>query len=255
MRAPRPGALAASAVLAGFGAVLVVTGLTRPGEPPVRESTRWVPAEALIEAPPSSPSSPLPSSPLPSFSLTPVDPRTEADSVPAPPAAGDDPGGAVSGGATRGDVAAPVRLEIPRIGVRTALGTVGRDAAGAIDVPQAGVSGGRDAFWYRGLVAPGAVGPAVLVGHVDSRTGGPAVFYRLGELTPGDAVTVRRADGSSVRFVVRALGRYPKAAFPGDAVYGPTPGPELRLITCGGGFDSRHGTYRDNLVVFATAAR
>ncbi|WP_247659418.1 class F sortase [Micromonospora sp. U56] len=37
-------------------------------------------------------------------------------------------------------------------------------------------------------------------------------------------------------------------------MYGPTPGPELRLVTCGGAFDRRTGHYRDNLVVFAVAA-
>jgi hypothetical protein len=62
-------------------------------------------------------------------------------------------------------------------------------------------------------------GPAVIVGHVDSRRG-PAVFHRLGELEAGDEVVVRRADGSQVRFVVQRLERWPKDAFPTEAVYG-----------------------------------
>ena len=250
MRAPRPGAVAAASVFAAFGATLVVTGLARPDAPPVRSQTRWVPAEALVEAPAST--SPIAS---PSPSLSTVDPPTPEsvpaseseptpESVPAPAAARQ--------AADQPAVAVPVTLEIPRIGVRTTVSGVGRDAAGAIAVPPAGAAAGRRAYWYRDLAAPGGLGPAVIVGHVDSRVDGPAVFYRLGELAPGDVVSVGRADGSTVRFVVRALGRYPKTAFPGDAVYGPTDAPALRLITCGGGFDSRHGSYLDNLVVFAT---
>ena len=243
MRAPRPAAFAAASVFAAFGATLVVTGLTRPDAPPVREQTRWVPAEALVEAPEST--SPTPG-PTPESSPGPTPESVPAPALQTAPATA--PAPAVA------DVAPPVTLEIPRIGVRAAVSGVGRDAAGAIAVPAAGAAAGRRAYWYRDLGAPGATGPAVIVGHVDSRVDGPAVFYRLGELAPGDVVTVGRADGTSVRFVVRALGRYPKSAFPGDAVYGPTAAPALRLITCGGGFDRRHGTYLDNLVVFATAA-
>ena len=93
---------------------------------------------------------------------------------------------------------------------------------------------------------------AVLAGHVDSREG-PAVFFRLHELRPGDAVHVRRSDGTVVDFVVDAVLRVPKDAFPTAEVYGPVPGPALRLLTCGGRFDPRSGHYTDNVVVFAGA--
>jgi hypothetical protein len=240
MRSPRPGAAAAAAVFAVFGLTLVWAGLARPGAPPVRSGVRWVPAEALVEAPASS--APSSSGPAPSG-------PSETSPVGAPV-----PAAARPAAAAPETVPQPVTLEIPSIGVRTALDPVGRDAAGSIDVPPAGVEGGRRAYWYRDLVRPGAVGPAVIVGHVDSRVGGPAVFYRLGELARGDVVTVRRADGSAVRFVVQGIGRYLKSAFPGDQVYAPTTGPTLRLITCGGAFDRSRATYLDNLVVFATAA-
>jgi hypothetical protein len=47
---------------------------------------------------------------------------------------------------------------------------------------------------------------------------------------------------------------YPKSAFPAEAVYGPTPAPVLRLITCGGRFDYVHRTYLSNVVVYAELA-
>jgi len=90
----------------------------------------------------------------------------------------------------------------------------------------------------------------VIAGHVDSRTG-PAVFFRLRELRPGDRVDVTRADGARLRFAVDAIQRFPKARFPTAAVFGPTPAAELRLVTCTGSFDRARGSYRDNLVVFA----
>ena len=96
------------------------------------------------------------------------------------------------------------------------------------------------------------MGPAVLAGHVDS-TAGPAVFWRLRDLAPGDEVLVDRADGTTARFTVTRVERHPKDAFPTDEVYGPTTGAELRLITCGGEFDRAARSYRDNVVVFAVA--
>ena len=88
-------------------------------------------------------------------------------------------------------------------------------------------------------------------GHVDSRTG-PAVFYRLRELRPGDEIRVVRADHRVVRFKVDSLASYPKQSLPPDAVYGATTTPALRLITCAGSFDRSSRSYRDNLVVSAT---
>jgi hypothetical protein len=149
---------------------------------------------------------------------------------------------------------APVSVQIPSIGVDAPVAPVGRDQRGAIDVPAPTRSAGATAYWYRDLASPGEVGPAVIVGHVDSARDGPAVFFRLGELRPGDQVLVRRADGARVVFVVQEVGRYPKDAFPDRSVYGPTDRPALRLITCGGSFDPVRGSYRDNVVVFASAS-
>jgi sortase (surface protein transpeptidase) len=105
--------------------------------------------------------------------------------------------------------------------------------------------------WWSGGYAPGEPGPAVIAGHVDSKSG-PAVFYELDELQLGDRVKVRRADGSVVTFAVERIERYPKDEFPTAAVYGRTPGPTLRLITCSGDFDESTGHYVDNTIVFAS---
>ncbi len=108
------------------------------------------------------------------------------------------------------------------------------------------------AGWYAGGPSPGDAGPAVIVGHLDGDRG-PAVFWRLGQLRPGDAIVIRRADSSAVRFLVAAVSRYKRSAFPSDRVYGATGVPELRLITCGGLFNPITRQYSDNLVVFASA--
>ena len=140
----------------------------------------------------------------------------------------------------------PVRLVISGIGVDTSLVRLGLEADGGMQVPG---DFGR-AGWFAGGPPPGEPGPAVIAGHVDSRSG-PAVFYRLRELRPGDEVVVERADGARLRFLVERLGRYPKTGFPTAAVFGPVPTAALRLVTCAGDFDRARGSYRDNLVVFA----
>lgn len=141
----------------------------------------------------------------------------------------------------------PVSLTIPLIGVRTRLITLGLTAGGALAVPSSTAVAG----WYTGSPKPGAVGSAIIVGHIDSLTG-PGVFYRLPELRPGDKVYVKRADGTLVEFRVTSVQTYLKDRFPTQAVYGPTPDPELRLITCGGAFDYATSHYLSNIVVYAT---
>ena len=148
----------------------------------------------------------------------------------------------------------PVRLEIGRIGVSTTLQRLGKDGHGAVEVPS-GPRQWQEAGWYAGGTRPGDPGSAVILGHVDSRLSGPAVFYRLPELRPGDLVEVVRADGSRVRFAVQRVEEYPKARFPTADVYYPTLTPMLRLVTCGGAFDHKVGHYVDNVIVFATLSR
>ena len=131
--------------------------------------------------------------------------------------------------------------------MKTQLITLGLTAGGALQVPSMTSVAG----WYTGSPRPGAIGSAIIVGHIDSLTG-PAVFYRLSELRRGDDAYVKRADGTTVEFRVTSVQTYLKDDFPTQTVYGPTPDAELRLITCGGAFDPATGHYLSNIVVYAT---
>jgi hypothetical protein len=146
-------------------------------------------------------------------------------------------------------VAEPVRLRIPAIGVDTGLLHLGLAADGSVAAP----TDWQTAGWYDEGPRPGQPGPAVIVGHVDSRSG-PAVFYRLPELRPGATVLVDRADGTTARFRVPGHRQVAKSRFPADLVYAPTLDAVLRLVTCGGTFDAGTGHYRDNVIVTAVAA-
>lgn len=141
----------------------------------------------------------------------------------------------------------PVGIEIPDLGVSAAVDPVGLNGDGTMEVP---TDYGRTG-WYKGLEAPGVPGTAVIVGHLDSKKG-PAVFYRLRELSAGDTVSVKLADGRTADFVVERTKKYAKDRFPTFEVYAPSSEPALRLITCGGSFDRKSRHYRDNIVVYAT---
>jgi hypothetical protein len=145
--------------------------------------------------------------------------------------------------------ARPVRVVIPSIGVRAPVIPLGLNEDRTLEVP----TDFGDTGWWTGGPRPGERGPAVIAGHVDS-TSGPAVFYRIGELRPGAAILVVGRDGKRVRFEVDRTEQYPKSNFPTARVYGPTPGPTLRLITCSGDFDESSGHYIDNTVVYAAMA-
>jgi sortase (surface protein transpeptidase) len=145
----------------------------------------------------------------------------------------------------------PIALDIPAIGVHSALQHLGLTAEHTLQVPAPGPSY-NDAAWYKGSPTPGSVGPAVILGHVDSAAQGPSVFFRLGDLRPGERFVVIRADGLAAVFVVNGVRRYPKDRFPTRLVYGDTDHAALRLITCGGPFDNATGRYLENIVVFAS---
>lgn len=143
----------------------------------------------------------------------------------------------------------PVSMRIPDIGVTSTLVQLGLNADGTVQVPP--VNTPMQAGWYSDGFAPGQDGPAVLLGHVDGdRQAG--IFFRLHELAKGAKVMVTRQDGSVLTFTVTRTQRVGKDAFPTDAVYGRTAGPELRLVTCGGAFDDTTHHYVDNVIVYAT---
>jgi sortase (surface protein transpeptidase) len=140
----------------------------------------------------------------------------------------------------------PVAVSIPKLGVRSRLVDLGLGRDGAMEVPQDPALAG----WFSAGPGPGALGPAVIAGHV-TWDGAPAVFHRLGTLQRGDRVTVTREDGKTAVFTVTRLARFSKSQFPSRAVYGPIDHAGLRLITCGGTYDAARHRYLDNVVVFA----
>ena len=140
----------------------------------------------------------------------------------------------------------PTGIVIPAIGVRTTLVRLGLTRTGALQVPGSiSVAG-----WYTGSPRPGAIGSAVIAGHIDS-VSGPGVFFRLREMRPGQLIYVQRRSGPMAVFKVTAVRRFLKTKFPTAAVYGPVPNAQLRLVTCGGTFDPATGHYLSNVIVFA----
>jgi hypothetical protein len=149
----------------------------------------------------------------------------------------------------------PVSIDIPAIGVDSRLLRLGVNSDGTIQVPSLYATPG-EAAWYKYSVTPGQIGVSVIEGHVDT-VQGPAVFFRLGGLRPGDRVEIRLADGITAVFRVTGVRQYLKSRFPAKAIYDTTGYAALRLITCGGVFDDASGHYLSSTVVFAslTSAR
>lgn len=142
---------------------------------------------------------------------------------------------------------APTRLLVPAAGIDTSLVGVGKTLDGSIDMP----NGFDIAGWYELAPTPGEIGPAVIVGHLDSIYG-PAVFWNLDKLHPGDTVQVDRSDGNVATFKVNKLALFPQDNFPTQAVYGNINYAGLRLITCGGQFNYLTRHYSHNVVVYAS---
>ncbi|MGQ0464907.1 MAG: class F sortase [Sporichthyaceae bacterium] len=145
------------------------------------------------------------------------------------------------------DRAAPVHLTISRVGIDTSIIELGLAPDGTLEVPPD--ERNSPAGWYGGGPSPGERGPTVIVGHLDAPDS-PAVFYNLGALRAGDIARITRADGTVTAFRVSEVGTYPREFFPSNAVYGPSAGSVLRLITCGGAYTKGAG-YTHNVVVFA----
>lgn len=219
-------AAAAAIVLVVAGVILLGTGLR---------------AQRHAPQPPAAAALPLASSSVPA-SGTP--PRSVT-----PPGTGSQPSKPV----TKGPVLArsvPVRLEIPQLKVNSDLIQLGLTSDQTVEVPPLGKD--SPAGWYKYSPTPGQLGPAVLLGHVDSAKYGPGVFFNLGALRPGSTVNVTRSDRSTAVFRVDRVVSYRKDNFPTLEVYGNTDSAQLRLITCGGKFDLTSHHYENNIVAFAT---
>jgi sortase (surface protein transpeptidase) len=220
-RSSRTIASVIAAVLAVVGAGVIVVALVRHQSPPPQPS---VAAAGSITSPSSAPKTRTQSKAKRSTSTT----------LPTPPTLGFSP---------------PVEVSIPKIGVDSELVKLDRNADGTVEVP----TSFHVAGWYDHSVTPGQAGPTVILGHVDS-TAGPGIFYRLGSLQPGDKVSVTRTDGKVATYVITCVREYGKTSFPTIDVYGNTPGPTIRLITCGGAFDQATHHYLSNIVAFGQLA-
>jgi hypothetical protein len=177
-------------------------------------------------------------------------PAADPPPVTAPPAAAPPasvPAG--TGALTRGmllPTSPPTRVRIPALHADVPVTGLGQEPDGSMQVP----TDAHTVGWYIRAPTPGALGPAVLAGHVDYH-GAAGTFARLATLRPGAPIEVTRRDGATAVFAVTRVGRYAKDRFPADAVYGAIDHAGLRLITCGGDFDDRTGHYTDNVVVYA----
>ncbi|MGE5133575.1 MAG: class F sortase [Gemmatimonadota bacterium] len=146
----------------------------------------------------------------------------------------------------------PVAIDIPAIGVHSRLLHLGLSTRGTMQVPSLATQAGQ-AAWYRYSATPGQLGASVIEGHVDTYVG-PAVFFRLGALRPGNKVEVRLADGVTAVFRVTGVRLYAKTRYPAQTIYRAPGYPALRLVTCGGAFDYATRSYRSSVVVFAALA-
>jgi sortase (surface protein transpeptidase) len=212
-----------AAGLAIIGAVLVWAALARPSAP----EPALAPAPDDHSMPSTSPRAPQP---------TPEETTAGADQTDLRDQ-------------TRGLVlpeSEPVAVSIPKIGVRSRLVQLGLKDDGEMETPADPALAG----WFTGGPTPGALGPAVIAGHV-TWNGAPEVFYRLGSLRPGDEVTVTRKDGKTGIFTISRVARFSKSRFPSRTVYGRIDHAGLRLITCGGTYDAARHRYADNVIVFA----
>jgi hypothetical protein len=147
------------------------------------------------------------------------------------------------------DRSAPTSIAIPSINLRAALDEIGLLPDGRLEVPP--YERAHRAAWYRLGPSPGEPGPAVIVGHVDSKKA-VAVFWYLTRVQPGDPVEVTRQDGDTAVFTVSSVEQFAKTRFPADRVYADVDVPVLRLVTCGGPYDTSRHAYPDNVVVFAS---
>ncbi|WP_426567468.1 class F sortase [Streptomyces canus] len=156
-------------------------------------------------------------------------------------------GAGPSAAARQEPAAAPRRLDIERVGLSAEVEPVGAAPDGSAEIPE----NPDDVGWYRYGPAPGEPsGSAVVLGHVDSRSGDLGAFAALFEVRAGDEVTVRRAAGPPVTYRVAARTEVEKDRLPASA-FARTGEPVLTLITCAPPFDEDQGGYQRNLIVTA----
>jgi sortase family protein len=143
----------------------------------------------------------------------------------------------------------PVRLTIPSIKVEAPILNVGLAKDGSVDVPP--LKRHNEAGWFDEGPTPGQFGPALIVGHADTRSG-PSIFHDLGRMRPGQKIEVLRRDHTVAVFEVNSIEHFGKSKLPIQRVYGDYSRPSLRLVTCGGTWLGGDQGYADNVIVFAS---
>ncbi len=139
----------------------------------------------------------------------------------------------------------PVRFQIPKLGVDTAIESVGMDTKGNMDVPQ----NADNVAWYKLGYKIDSNGSAVIAAHFDKPDGSPAVFYSLSTLKTGDTVKVTDNHGTTVTYSISDSNAYPYDSFPLQQVFNSKGKSTLNLITCDGTWDKNKKTYNKRLVV------
>ena len=218
-----------TAIAAAFAAVLILAGLVAFI---TRHQAAKIGARASTTA---SGSSAMTSAPVP------VDTGARARFIPSPGTKLQVP---VDPPKAPAAPAVPVRVDVPSLKISSSLESLGLLPDGTMKPPtKFGVAG-----WYADGTRPGAVGPAVIAGHIDSLDG-PGIFLDLGRIKVGASIVVTTKSNQKFQFTVTDVKQYPKKNFPVAVVYGPTPVATLRLITCTGSFNYATHHYLDNLVV------
>ena len=144
------------------------------------------------------------------------------------------------------DASDPAGLQVSSVGIDARpIAKLGLTEDLALQVPKDATTVG----WYSRGASPGENGPSVFASHINYG-GVEGGFAHLADVAAGDQVLVPRADGVTAVFVIDRVQNFSKQAFPTALVYGPTTGPEIRLITCGGTFDPAVRSFEDNVVAF-----
>ena len=152
---------------------------------------------------------------------------------------------------------APVEMQVESVDLAAPI-EIGAIVDGAMQDP----TGPWVVSWYDGLGLVGEGNNVVMSGHVDyyntgpDGTPGPAVFYDIPNLAPGDVIRLIGENGENIEYAVEWAQEFDVATeltpevIQNDIV-GDTGQESLTLITCGGEFDAATGEYLKRWVLRA----
>jgi LPXTG-site transpeptidase (sortase) family protein len=150
----------------------------------------------------------------------------------------------------------PYRLVIEKVGVNAPVDTYGLDEQQHPEVPT-GADAKQVVAWYNFSSQPGGGSNAVFAGHVTWN--GPAVFYRLTEVAPGDVIKLQATDGAELVYNVASVYSVDPSDPDSLKVMHPTERDVVTLITCTGQYSDTNdpvfgGEYDKRLIVRAELA-